>query len=621
MHIIGDTQWKNIPGIDSAVEFLARVMAQYYYRQKRSPSFATESITASLAKLFPSMSDVAIKTTLEKLYKKVRALLQSEKKDDGMTQLALFKPLYINIWDVGINRCLYQQLLPVVAGHSKHLVILDVIDLERDVPTLGEAASMSFDKYKERGDDKLLMNLYNKFEYFMLMAGLKKWFNPDEAPAQEQFDVTIVATYTKQFLTEKGEDGVKMYVVNLKRQVDVWADEFGISKIINPNILMFCIDGDKAMKERELSAVKKTIESLVKAHASTSPVMKSFPAKYSLLRSLFYNPNSLSVSFSQLSKLARSCGVYTEEALRECLVFFNNIGSIIFNPKMDPRKGQLHIIIDVPRIIGFLDKLFYIQYYHSNGSMSLSIEEQQSLNYYEHGLVTDIIANKVFTKNESQVVLWCLSWFKVAAEVTVNKKRLYYMPSLRNKPHISSPRQLSLYIQFDRHYVECDQLVLFHDNLSKVFPSPENIVDFDPCDEFNITRFKYTSADDTNTSLMIEIIYHSKVIEVRILRTGSQGEEKGVLNMKLCAKILHLCKLVYDDVCKNVQIGIKYDFCIYCPENDPDNPNPHFIKFLPSKISSSTSGTKTLTCEECKTEVPITDSRLLWITSPVEVIS
>ena len=529
-----------------------------------------------------------------------------------MTQLALFQPLYMNIWDVGTNRALFSQLLPVVAGHSKQLVILNVIDLERDVPTATvEPPRMSYERYQQRGDDKIFMQLYSKFEYYMLMAGLKKWFNPDDAPTDEQYHVTLVGTYTKQFLTEKGEEGIKTLVDSLRKQVLLWAAEFGISSIINPIVLTFCIDGDKALKDRELLAVKESIQSLVKAHAKDAAILKSFPAKWSFLRSILYNPTSLSVSFKHLSVLARSCGIYTDDSLKECLLVFRNIGSIIFNPEMDPRTEQLLIIIDVPRMIKFLDRLFYIEHYHSTGALSLSTEEKQYLNYYRHGLVTTNIAEKLFTKSEYQTVLWCLSFCKVAVQVEVNKKQLYFMPSLRNKANTSSPRQLSLYVQFDRHYFQSDQLVLFHDKLTKAFPLPDS-VEIDPCDEFNMTRFKYKSGSDSNSSLIIEIIYHKSVIEVRVLASDSHDEEQGLLNISLCTKILNLCKLVYDDVCKNVQIGLKYHFCLFCPRNNPDSVSPHYVKFKPGE-------SKSLHCNECEADVKelIKDDRLLWINAEI----
>ena len=518
----------------------------------------------------------------------------------------------MNVWDVGTNRALFSQLLPVVAGHSKQLVILNVIDLERDVPTAtDETPRMSYERYQKRGDDKIFMQLYSKFEYFMLMAGLKKWFNPDISQPGEQYHVTLIGTYTKQLLTEKGEEGVKELVVLLKEHVTLWGAEFGISSIINPNILTFCVDGDKGLRDRELSVVKQSIQSLVKAHAKNSAILKSFPAKYSLLRSVLYNPTSLSVSFKRLSVLARACCIYTDDSLKECLLVFRNIGSVIFNPEMDQRTEQLLIIIDVSRMIKFLDRLFYIEHYNSTGAIRLSTEEKQYLNYYRHGLVTTHIAEKLFTKSEYQAVLWYLSFCKVAVEVKVHDKQLYFMPSLRNKANTSSPRQLSLYVQFDRHYVQCDQLVLFHHKLTKAFPLPDS-VEIDPCDEFNMTRFKYKSGSDSNSSLIIEILYHKSVIEVRVMASDSHGEEQGLLNISLCSKILSLCKLVYDDVCNNVQIGLKYNFCLFCPRNDPDSVSPHYIKFSPGE-------SKLLYCNECDADVKelIKGDRLLWINSEI----
>ena len=85
-HFIGDQHWEMMSGTDCAVQYLANVVAQYYFRLKKMPSFSDSAVTKeSFEKLFPNSADAHIKNHFKKIYKDVIALLQKEKKRHGLT--------------------------------------------------------------------------------------------------------------------------------------------------------------------------------------------------------------------------------------------------------------------------------------------------------------------------------------------------------------------------------------------------------------------------------------------------------------------------------------------------------------------------------------------------------
>lgn len=582
-----------VTGIDSAVHYLSRVTAQYYFRRKLTPSFTTESMTDSLAKLFPDISDANIKTALGKIYKEVRTLLQNEKKRDSMIELALLQSIFVNIWDVGVNRCLY-EFLPVVAGHCEHLLLINVIDLERDVPCLDEPPLLLSETYKKRGDDKLVMRLYGRMEYFMLLAGLKRWFNknPTNLMAPE---VIVVGTYTKDLAAKNGVEELKR---KLRSHLTAMATQFEIENVIDTTILTYCIDGDKKLREKELSILKYTTEKMISSQPNFE---QPFDPKWMFLRSLFYNPNSLAVSLEDVAKVARSCKIPSQDRLHQCLLAFRNVGSLLYNPEMKCNIAQTYALIDIPRVLEHLDRLFYLSHYQSTGAVVLTHEEQESMGWYWYGLINKTLADKVFTRQDSTICLEYLTCCKVCTEVRIGDETMYYLPSLRKEYCVSPPHTTSLYVQYHSHYTQCDQLVLFHKYLPKFFLQSDE-VDFVPREEFNVTCFKYTTPD--GVVVTIEVIYHAHVIEIYV----SCGDQSvGVLNMALCSKLLELCKEVYDDVCLDVQ-NLRYDFSVMCANSEQDG-EPHFVNFHVNYNMHE------LYCKTCDGMIPFSDDRSHWLVS------
>ena len=544
--------------------------------------------------MFPDVKDANIKETFHKIFKDVQAVLQKEKKKDGLIHLALNKPVFVNLWDVSVNRCLY-QLLPEVASFCAHLVVLDVIDLERDVPYLDEPPVLSSEKYKERGDNKTVMHIYSRLEYFMLFAGIKHWMNNSTNEVPEAHEIVIVGTHTSEFAARDDGKALRDAINQLKYHITAVANKIGIANVIDSRIVTYCIDGNKDRQSKDLTTIKKSIEKLVNSQPNCEVPID---VNWTFFRSVFYNYSDIVISRHTLRRDARTCGIYADQKLHDCLVMFRNVGSIGYAPEIEGSFMKSHVLWSIPQALEALDHLFYLPYYQSSNNISLSQEEEQGLKQYRYGLVSKAMADKVFKKHESRNLLEFLVCCNVCCNVN-GESDLYFMPSLRTKYRTSKPHSSSLYVQqFHSHYATCDQLVIFPKYFDKVFTS----VNFIPCEDFNVLSLSCVNDDK---EINFEIIYHPQFIEVHVLKGDN---DECLLNLSLCSKLKHLCKLVYDHLC-TVIYNLTYKFGILCPNSEKTS-CPHLIFF-------DSDSELTLFCETCSANILISDESSNWLMSKI----
>lgn len=585
--------------MDCAVQYLSTVCAQYFFHQKRTPSFIDGSISESIDTLFPSPSNSNIKDTFTKVFKGVQSILQKEKRKDGLVQLALNQPTFVNIWDIGVNRCLY-QLLPEVASFCEHLVVLDVINLERDVPELDEPPVLTNETYKQREDDKYVMQLYSRLEYFMLFAGIKHWLNneSDEVP-EATYEIVVVGTHTIEFAERKEGKALRESITLLKTRVSAVANKFGLHGVIDPCIITYCIDGDRDRQDKDLTVIKNSIEKLVRSQSNCEvPV----DVNWMFFRSLFYNYTNIAAPRHLLRKDARACGIYGDVKLHNCLLAFRNVGSLVYVPEIESSFSNSHVLWNIPLVLEMLDKIFYLRYYQSSNTINLSDEDEPNLKRYQCGLLSKTLVEKVATKQNCQSLLEYIACCNICVNVTVGQETdLYFLPSLRTSYRNTKPHSSSLYVvHCTSHYAFCDHLVIFPQFFHKVFSYPDQ-VDFTPCKDFNVLTFHcITGGKEAD----VEIVYHPRFIEIHVPSCGS-GIGKNLLNLALCSKLKQLCTLVYDHVCAMIY-NLTYQFNVLCP-NSSETSDPHFIVFNGDELK--------LFCDFCKEYILINDERSNWLMS------
>ena len=591
---IEETQWKLSPGMENTEHFLSTIVTQYCFRHKGQPTFpSTESIEKEV-KAIPSLEDPQLQKHFIKVFKGIKAVVDERVKNNTLSELALFKPVFVNVWDCGVNRALY-QFLPGIASRCKRLVMIIVIDLERDVPHLNEPPELKgMSPYKERGDDELVMQLHSRLRYLLFCAGVKHWYNRDQAFTKAP-EAVIIGTHTKKFAESNGGQDLKEAVGLLQRSVIAEADKMGIANIIDPNIVTFCRNSDD--NDGELNKVKATIECLISSQINFDT---SFKARYMFLRSIFYPESSKSsiVPYDLISNIAFKCGVYSQNELDNFLLELRNVGSIMFYPEMRAPFLRENIVTDVIEPLKRLDTLFYFEHYNKESTL----DKSGDLDLYRRGLVSKQLATTVFTDGPPEVFLEYLITCEDCAEVDLpGLGEFYFFPAIRTGFDRSFPNCTSMFIWYGcNSFVQIDSLILFVKYFSKVFKVPtEAQLEFTY--EYNTLSFKYQESPSSD-GVEVKVIFQKDKFEVRI---PSLQSTNSTLNMSLCSRVIQLSTMVFSHISSYVQ-NLDFKPCIMCPESD-SNDEPHFIQFF------VTYRLKDVFCKVCNKNIIVKDNRSCWL--------
>ena len=521
------------------------------------------------------------------MYKGVKSLIEEKTKRSELSELALFQPEFVNVWDVGVNRSLY-QFLGCTASHCDRLVMVVFIDLERDVPRLNDPPDMPSKGYFTRGDDKLVMRIHSRLRYLLLMAGLKRWFNPDRSSPVAP-EALIVGTYTKEFGSLSGGKKLKEAVEFLQRSVLVEADKMGISGVIDPNVLPFCSDAN--IYDDELNKLKVAIQELVSSQENYNT---SLEANGMFLRSILYGQEKgLFASYNSVSKLALNCGIFFENDLDQFLLNLRNTGSLVIFPRSV--NGFLHenIITDVVKPLKLLDKLHYLKVYRD--LEKIGPIEKKDVELYQFGFISRKLASQLLQDESTETFLQYLSNCEICVSVAFSgDPDIYFFPSIRLKADKSPPHRESLFIKYESTFLHSACFTLFVKYLKKYFEVPSE-ARLAHTEEYNTLLFKYYETPSSSAT-DVQIILHEKkhVIEVRI------DELKKDVKLDLCSKFARLSSTVFEHVHKNLQ-PLKYQLSIMCPEEES-----HFVPFFLAYHG-------TPYCKQCNQSVNIKDNRSCWL--------
>ena len=581
----GDTRWKaTASSLDCAVNFLAGVVARHCFQQKATPVFTTNQLPAQL----PGVADLDIKEHFGKVYKGVRALIEKESKQNNLVELALSTPTFINLWDAGVNRALY-HLLPGVASRCKRLVIVDVIDLERDVPNLYQPPDVLPDEAVKRGDAKIVMKLKHRLAYFLMFAGLKRWFNHDPNTAMSP-EVAIIGTHTKSFASKDGGKHLDKAKQTLRLAIIHEATKMGIADSIDPHVITYCTS--KKDNTDDLKKVKDAIEHLMHGQADFKTDVS---AKYIFLRSLYYNSSQLVINREEVARKAYQCNLLEDGEIKDCLMKFRDAGSILYYPEMLPHPIKNQIIFNIVNIVQVLDKLFYLEYHDSKGTVSLAGQSPQDMDLYKHGLLAKSLAERIFGKRCAHVFMDYMVSHGVSALVTLSSQQLYFMPTVRSSFDASPPHKPSLYIKYNIAFLLYDSLSLFPKFLHNIFDEAE--AQFVKTTESNTFSFNYYSSISSPPS-EVKITYHKDVVEVYVASLQT------TYNSYLSSSIIALCTKVFDHLSTHQQ-SLHYQFCIMCP-NTYDSVEHHYVPFFIAYPSMH----KELYCNECNKNISTAESNI-----------
>ena len=570
---------------------LSTIVAQYCFRRKRHPKFPSLDTLDKEVKSIPALQDKEIQQHFIRVYKAIKGLIEDKAKVEGLSELALFHPRFVNIWDLGVNRAHY-HFLASGASQCERLVIVLFVDLEKDVSRLDTPPDIAGKKpYTQRGDDKLVMKILSRLHYLLLLAGFKRWFNRSSLNPKAP-EAIIVGLHTKEFATISGGKKLAETVDHLQRAVLVEADKMGISNVLVPKVPTFCSNANN--QSDELNKLKATIEELVHSQDHAVTV---FDAKCMFLRSLMYGDDKpMLIRRKDVARLASKCGIYFEDELDDFLRNCRDTGSLLFYPKAMNRFLYDNIALDVLKPLRLLDRLYYLLTYSADATKGIGTLATEDIEQYRYGIISKKLASRVFKDEDVDSFLLYLSKSQVCVDISLSgHQEKYFFPSIRTSVDMSAPNKYSLFIKYDNEFLHSACLTLFVKFLNEFFLVPSEAL-LSHTKDYNTVLFKIYETPSTKPTDVL-VISHIKrsLVEVRI----TDLEEK--VNLELCSKLVHLSHKVFQHLGEHLQY-LKFSLCVRCPVDDS-----HFAQFYLRYHQSE------IYCQDCKKSVLIADSRICWL--------
>ena len=571
----------------------ASIVTQHCLRNKCRPTFPSSANLEKEVKSIPFLQDRVIQQHFIRVYEAIKVLIEEKAKSSSLTELALFQPSFINIWDIGVNRALY-EFLASGAAQCERLVMVLFIDLERDVPQLDTPPDMIGKKsYVDRGDDKLVMKIHSRLRYLLVLAGIKRLFSSDSSSINAP-EAIIIGLHTKEYASLNGGETLQQKVQLLQRAVLVEADKMKISSVIDPKIPTFCTN---AINESdELNKLKLIIEELVDSQPEYDTFFK---ADNMFLRSLLYGEDKpMSVSRSTISRLASKCGIYLEDQLDDFLTNCRNTGSLMFYPRSTNNFLYENITLDVVKPLKLLDRLYYMPTLVESGVIipPIGIEDTEQ---YSYGIVSKKVLSKLFYDVEDidEFLQYLLNLHLCSRISLSSQEEKYFFPSVRIAADMSCPQSHSFFIKHTSDFLHSACLTLYVNFLPNFFLVPSEAV-ISHTEHYNTVLFKvYKTPSSLPTDVLVISHLKQSLVEIRI------ADLENNINMELCSRFVRLSHMVFQHVSNHLQF-LKFELCINCPK-DKD----HFAKFF---LRYHHHGNEVY-CKDCTTSIPITDNRLCWL--------
>ena len=510
-----------------------------------------------------------IHSHFKQVYNKVRLFLSENPHiPDPMTLMIL------NIWDIGINKALYESL-PLLARLASPLVLVNLLDLSRDSgPHLREPPDLK--------QQQFVMRFRSRCHYFVRIAGLCK----------HESKSILVATH-KDKLSDQELCKLKKLT---EASIHAKAIDMGLSSNLDSEILTI-----NATDDEDCKTVKQVLTNTVRSSKASEKdlhltwiFLRTALLKYEAHESNFRMP------FSEFQKLALQCGLKSDKEMKDFLQFFTQTGSLLFQEHF---FGD-NVIFDLRNFFQDLNNLYtYEEDYQTSMSKGILCKKRAKELWKRDSQFFWNVLQRAGVATETRKMGGCGPDYDY--DITCQccgKKECLFIPSIRRK-HKKQDKKAhsnSLFIFFNNEYVPTDIQALFVHKLKLAIPEAKLI----ETEEYNTTKLEFPSKM-ANITESLEITVHKDVVE--IMTSARNSDILGKLK-SLSVKVLD-AMIVYFP-------GFEYSLCFMCANGHANNSAAkkiHYLKFLPTQYDTK------LYCMYCHGMVHLSPEQQKWMASTYTV--
>ena len=588
--------WSSAKLEEAEVTVVAAALAQVCAKSQAYPSFEVTTGSQSSkrpSEIVSSFNDDTIARCFDECFVGVKKLMVDLETRGEQHKLVTASLTLLNFWDIGVNRAVI-ELVGKLAGNFRHLMLLNVLSLQKDCddlykpPRLGDRYYQN--RYSSRGDDKRLMVLLSSLRYFVRCVCVTNC---------EPETTILVGTRADRF----SEQECIERKVKILQSVRARAEELGVSRAICPQML--------AVDARNRKAVLKEVRTLLeKAIEKDHRFEKEIPLSWIFLRSVLHKTNRMFMNRKELVGIANKCGLQTVTEIEEFLKLFLACGSLLYCSNEDCPELHNCVILQPVAFIQALDQLYYIEY-----DKNIPAELLNHVDSTKHGYVSEQLVKHLWPRDH-HLFLQMLSKLGMVVEISdilhqqcPGSSPCYFMPTLRPLYYSQLPAPDS-----ESLIVATSNLPIIPYDVQSQFVIEMQIackkdIEFIPTQYFNTLHFQWNKQSQTSTdkiSADIFIRFLGEIAEIEVKMTSKHISYLGTV----CSIVKTICMDVFQRLAKQSP-EIKYHFGFVCPNSTATQ--PHYLYFHVQR------GIQTLHCTKCGEQKVASPQKKVWMQAGVEV--
>ena len=478
--------------------------------------------------------------------------------ENTLRSLLTSKISFLNVWDVGVNRGVY-EVLSRLAPQCSRMILLNTFSLTEDANSMETIPQLSDSRYEgryeERGDHRSIMRLQTKLQYL---------FYPLCVCPPREASTLLVGTHDSRSLSR---EEVRERSEHVLKTMKVEAEYHGRAHCLVPSVV--------AVDSRNAEDVTKLKMALEKMIEQGNQYEYDLPLSWIFLRCFLAHTKKLYVTLPELIAIAKKCSISAREVHR-FLEVFGGCGSLIYISNLCPECADEYVVLRPSEFLLEIDKLYYVHIAKGADGEPLNIPDDPQHNH-KVGCVSTELAWRLWSKGGKDEETYCfllhsLRRLSVLAAKkqgmgTLRDTTMYFMPSIRcDLTQTSfSPHSTSLFLILHSFLLSFSLLSEFLMHFQAV--SPRHVV-FERTTTFNTVTFTWKEKAKFHISFM------GGYVEISIDCTHLDKPISFKEHVVLCSMLKSECiQVMYHIQTSYPELGLQYSMAIMCPHRADPNGN------------------------------------------------
>jgi len=322
--VTNSSLWRAVDKEETEQFAVSAALRRVSLRRHEVPYFPTQPNTRSTS----FFGDQKIDQYFDNLFHNLGQFMSDLEAKKREHSLATSSLTFMNVWDMGVNRGVY-EVLSMLAPQCSNLLLLNTFSLTEDAESLHEVPDLSSPhyngRYKERGDHKSLMRLRTKLQYL---------FYPVCVCSDKEESTVLVGTHHSSRLSPQMVEERSDKVL---RTIKVKAEHHSRAHCLVPSVV--AVDSSK---KEEVQKLQKVLEHMIEKENRYAVDM---PLSWVFLRCFLASTKKIYLTMPELVEIARKCSISKQDEVDEFVKLFSSCGSLIYISNLCPECADEYVVL------------------------------------------------------------------------------------------------------------------------------------------------------------------------------------------------------------------------------------------------------------------------------------